>query len=103
MKMTERIRSLFHRMIEFDRGDPDLIQHFTKVYSYASLIAQSEEGFGPMEATIWKGRRWSGSCCGICLLMRQKPGGSVSWWGNTIPLCRWMALTIRSSLRRIFS
>ena len=41
--MTERIRSLFYRMIEFDRGDPDLIQHFTKVYSYASLIAQSEQ------------------------------------------------------------
>ncbi|MBQ9010250.1 MAG: HD domain-containing protein [Clostridia bacterium] len=40
--MTERIQQLFHRMIEFDRGDPDLIQHFTKVYSYAGLIARSE-------------------------------------------------------------
>ena len=29
-------------MIAFDRGDPDLIQHFTKVHSYARLIAASE-------------------------------------------------------------
>ena len=41
--MTERIRSLFFRMIEFDRGDPDLIQHFTKVHSYAKLIAETEQ------------------------------------------------------------
>ena len=37
--MQERIRRLFLAMIGFDRGDPDLIQHFTKVHSYARLIA----------------------------------------------------------------
>ena len=40
--MQERIRQLFHEMILFDRGDPDLIQHFTKVHSYCCLIAESE-------------------------------------------------------------
>ncbi len=40
--MRERIRQLFHEMIAFDRGDPDLIQHFTKVHAYAALIAESE-------------------------------------------------------------
>ena len=40
--MQERIRQLFHAMIDFDRGDPDLIQHFTKVHAYACLIAESE-------------------------------------------------------------
>ena len=40
--MQERIRRLFHSMIRFDAGDPDLIQHFTKVHSYAGLIAESE-------------------------------------------------------------
>ena len=41
--MTERIRDLFFRMIEFDAGDPELIQHFTKVHSYAKLIAEAEK------------------------------------------------------------
>ena len=40
--MQERIRRLFHAMIAYDAGDPDLIQHFTKVHSYARLIAASE-------------------------------------------------------------
>ena len=40
--MQVRIRQLFHAMIDFDRGDPDLIQHFTKVHAYACLIAESE-------------------------------------------------------------
>ena len=40
--MTERIRGLFLSMIRFDHGDPDLIQHFTKVHSYAKLIAEAE-------------------------------------------------------------
>ncbi len=40
--MQERIRRLFHAMIRFDAGDPDLIQHFTKVHSYAKLIAEGE-------------------------------------------------------------
>lgn len=40
--MRERIRALFHAMIAFDAGDPDLIQHFTKVHSFARLIAVSE-------------------------------------------------------------
>ena len=40
--MTRRIRELFLRMIAFDAGDPDLIQHFTKVYAYCTLIAEGE-------------------------------------------------------------
>lgn len=40
--MKNKLRALFFSMIEFDRGDPLLIQHFTKVHGYASLIAQSE-------------------------------------------------------------
>lgn len=40
--MTDRIRALYHRMIDFDAGDPDLIQHFSKVHAYAKLIAESE-------------------------------------------------------------
>ena len=31
--MTERIRSLYLRMVEFDAGEPALIQHFTKVHA----------------------------------------------------------------------
>ena len=41
--MQDRIRRLFYAMMDFDRGQPDLIQHFTKVHSYASLIAATEE------------------------------------------------------------
>lgn len=41
--MTQRIQNLYFRMIEFDRGCPDLIQHFTKVHSYAVLIAVREK------------------------------------------------------------
>lgn len=40
--MENKLRELYFRMVEFDRGDPLLIQHFTKVHSYASLIARSE-------------------------------------------------------------
>ena len=40
--MTERLRSLYHAMIAFDQGQPKLIQHFTKVHSYAKLIGESE-------------------------------------------------------------
>ena len=40
--MTDRIRRLFLRMIEFDRGEPELIQHFTKVAIYCRLIADGE-------------------------------------------------------------
>ena len=39
--MHERLRELFRQMILFD-ADADLIQHFTKVHSYAKLIAESE-------------------------------------------------------------
>ena len=41
--MQNRIHQLYLKMIAFDRGQPDLIQHFTKVHSYARLIAASEE------------------------------------------------------------
>lgn len=40
--MTERNRKLYLRMVEFDRGMPALIQHFTKVHAYAALIAAGE-------------------------------------------------------------
>ncbi len=40
--MTERIKKLYFKMIDFDRGQPDLIQHFTKVHSYAKLIGETE-------------------------------------------------------------
>ena len=40
--MEQKLRELFREMVRFDRGDPDLIQHFTKVHSYAKLIAEEE-------------------------------------------------------------
>lgn len=49
--MEKRIRDLYFRMIAFDRGQPDLIQHFTKVHSYAALIAQAE-GMDPGAAQV---------------------------------------------------
>lgn len=39
--MKDRIQKLFLAMIDFDR-DADLIQHFTKVHSYCTLIAALE-------------------------------------------------------------
>lgn len=39
---TKQLNELFLAMIRFDAGDPMRIQHFTKVHSYARLIAQSE-------------------------------------------------------------
>lgn len=39
---TASLDSLFLAMIHFDAGDPKRIQHFTKVHSYARLIAQQE-------------------------------------------------------------
>ena len=42
MNMQPRIRQLYLKMIAFDRGQPDLIQHFTKVHAYAKLIAELE-------------------------------------------------------------
>lgn len=40
--MPPRIRQLYLAMMDFDRGQPDLIQHFTKVHAYAKLIAELE-------------------------------------------------------------
>ena len=40
--MQNRIIQLYLKMIAFDRGQPDLIQHFTKVHAYAKLIAELE-------------------------------------------------------------
>ena len=40
--MQNRIHQLYLKMIAFDRGQPDLIQHFTKVHAYAKLIAELE-------------------------------------------------------------
>lgn len=36
------INKLHLKMIEYDKGDPKRIQHFTKVYTYAKLIGESE-------------------------------------------------------------
>lgn len=44
----QQLNKLFFAMIEFDAGDPMRIQHFTKVHSYARLIAQTE-GMDPEE------------------------------------------------------
>ncbi len=49
--MQDRIRRLFLAMIDFDRGYPKLIQHFTKVHSYVRLIAASE-GIDPHMAEV---------------------------------------------------
>ena len=40
--MQKRIRDLYLAMCDFNRGRPDLIQHFTKVHAYAALIAECE-------------------------------------------------------------
>ena len=40
--MNDRIRKLTFAMIAFDRGEPELIQHFTKVHAYCRLIAACE-------------------------------------------------------------
>lgn len=39
----KQLNQLFLGMIHFDAGDPKRIQHFTKVHSYARLIAESEQ------------------------------------------------------------
>lgn len=49
--MKERIRQLYLSMMAFDAGQPDLIQHFTKVHAYAKLIAESE-GIDPHVAEV---------------------------------------------------
>lgn len=52
---TERntlLNQLFLGMIDFDKGDPTRIQHFTKVHSYARLIAQSEGMGSDAEFTL---------------------------------------------------
>lgn len=46
-----QLNQLFLAMIRFDAGDPLRIQHFTKVHSYARLIAQTE-GMNPDEEFI---------------------------------------------------
>ena len=49
--MTERIRALYMKMVEFDCGQPALIQHFTKVHAYAKLIAE-QESLGAQEREV---------------------------------------------------
>lgn len=48
---TTQLNELFLAMIRFDAGDPMRIQHFTKVHSYARLIAQTE-GMAPEEEFV---------------------------------------------------
>lgn len=52
MERTEQLNRLFLAMIHFDAGDPKRIQHFTKVHSYARLIAQSEGMDADQEFTL---------------------------------------------------
>lgn len=47
----QKLNRLYMEMIRFDAGDPKRIQHFTKVHSYARLIAQNE-GMNPEEEFI---------------------------------------------------
>lgn len=49
---TKILNRLFLAMIEFDKGDPLRIQHFTKVHSYARLIAQCENMNADEEFTL---------------------------------------------------
>lgn len=41
--MQDKLKQLYLAMLEFDRGQPDLIQHFTKVHAYAKLIGELEQ------------------------------------------------------------
>ena len=41
--MTALTEKVFLAMMEYDRGDAGRIQHFTKVYEYASLIGKAEK------------------------------------------------------------
>ncbi len=50
--MTERIQNLYIKMIEFESGMPDLIQHFTKVHAYCQLIAAGEGITGEVLETL---------------------------------------------------
>lgn len=50
-KKVHQLNQLYLAMIHFDAGDPMRIQHFTKVHSYARLMAQ-EEGMDPEAAFI---------------------------------------------------
>ena len=50
--MNRRIRELYFRMIDFDAGQPALIQHFTKVHDYAMLIAEGEGVDGQVRDTV---------------------------------------------------
>lgn len=49
---TELLNRLFLKMIDFYNGDPKRIQHFTKVHSYARLIAQTEKMDAEEEAVL---------------------------------------------------
>ena len=49
--MTSLLNSLFLEMARFDRGNPQLIQHFTKVHAYARYIAE-EEGLPERERFV---------------------------------------------------
>lgn len=49
---TKLLNQLFLAMIEFDKGDAKRIQHFTKVHSYARLIAQNENMNADEEFTL---------------------------------------------------
>ena len=40
--MDEKLRQLYLAMWQWDAGDPQLIQHFAKVHSYARLIGSCE-------------------------------------------------------------
>lgn len=41
--MDDTIKLLTQKMIEFDTGEPELIQHFLKVHRFAQMICESEK------------------------------------------------------------
>lgn len=45
------LNKLYLEMINYDKGDPKRIQHFTKVHSYAKLIGENER-FEPQQLFI---------------------------------------------------
>ena len=43
MNKEETVDHLTQKMMEFDRGEPELIQHFIKVHAFARMICRAEK------------------------------------------------------------
>ena len=46
------LEKLFLEMISYYSGDPKRIQHFTKVHSYAKLIAEAKDRFSDITESM---------------------------------------------------